>query len=119
MAGKRTSFILSIAAVAVLAAGGAARAGGGEFTVAQLSGPERQSFVQSSIGSCSATVKQNHPEIPAKTVSTYCTCMANKEADITTQADIDYINQHNAATEEYTRRVQALAPACNAEAGLH
>jgi hypothetical protein len=44
--------------------------------------------------------------------------MAGKEADMTTQADLAYISAHKAATEEYTKRIGALAPACKAAAGL-
>lgn len=112
MAGVRRFIVfpLAVSAAFALSAGGAA---------AQLAGPDRASFIQSSIASCSATVKQNHPEIPPATITTYCTCMANKEADMTTPADLAYIAAHNAATPEYTQKVQALGPACNAAAGLH
>jgi hypothetical protein len=105
-------FLLSFAvsAAVVLSAGWAA---------AQLTGADREAFVQAAIASCTATATKNHPDVAAATIKTYCTCMAGKEADITTAADIAYMNEHNAATPEYTSRVQALAPACNAAAGLH
>jgi hypothetical protein len=43
--------------------------------------------------------------------------MADAEVDVTTDADIEYMGTHEAPTEDYTARVRALAPACNAKAG--
>lgn len=85
---------------------------------AGLAGTSRQAFVDSSLKSCSDGIHKNKPKLPAKTVETYCSCMAEAEADITTDADVEYMAAHNAATKDYTDRVRALAPACNAKAGL-
>jgi hypothetical protein len=91
---------------------------GAEAARAQLTGPDRDEFVQSSITSCTSTVKRSNPTVPADTIKTYCTCMAGKEADMTTQADVAYMDAHKAASPEYTQRVQALAPVCKAAAGV-
>ena len=87
--------------------------------LAQLTGQLRDTFVQSSISSCSSTVQHNHPDFPAATIGAFCICMANKEADITTDEDMAYISEHKTATPDYRQRVQALAPSCNSAAGLH
>ena len=84
---------------------------------ARLTGAELQAFVETSIKSCSDAVHKNHPTVAARTIEAYCTCMADAEVDITTDADIEYMGTHNAASEDYTARVRALAPACNAKAG--
>lgn len=86
--------------------------------VARLDGADRQAFVESSVKSCSEAVQKNNSKLPANTVATYCSCMAEAEADMTTAADVEYMSAHNAASADYTARVQALAPACNAKAGL-
>jgi len=86
---------------------------------AQLTGTGRDDFVAGSIKSCSATAAKNHPEIPAERASTFCSCMAEAEADITTPADIAYVKQNRVTSPDYRQRVLALAPACNARAGLH
>jgi len=107
---------MRIAAASVIAAGIGALCVQG--AAAQLSGPQRDEFIQGSIKSCTKTASTDHPEIPAATIGVYCTCMAAAEADITTQADIDYINSHGSPTDDFRQRVLALAPACNAKAGL-
>ena len=99
---------LAIAALSLLSSPAAAR----------LDGSEREEFVKSSLESCSSGVRKNNPQLPAKQIETYCSCMAEAEADMTTAADIEYIAAHNAATKDYTARVQALAPACATKAGL-
>ena len=86
--------------------------------VARLAGTDRQEFVDSSLKSCSDALHKNNPKLSAKTVETYCSCMAEAEADMTTDADVEYMSAHEAATKDYTDRVRALAPACNAKAGL-
>ncbi|HZT88077.1 MAG TPA: hypothetical protein VFA12_08915 [Stellaceae bacterium] len=108
----KTTHLFAAAAVA------AAVALSAHGALAELTGANRKAFVESSINSCSSAIKQAHPEVPADKVTTYCTCMAEAEADMTTEEDVQYMATHNAATPDYTRRVQALAPACNKKAGL-
>ena len=105
--------VLAAAAMALPASSGVGlAASNGEFAVAQLTGSDRDAFVQSSIQSCTSTATQQNPTVPAATITTYCTCMAGKEADMTTPADVAYMAQHHAATEEYTKRVEQLAASC-------
>ena len=85
---------------------------------ARLAGEELRAFIETSIKSCSDSVHKNHPNVPAKTVEIYCSCMADAEVDITTDADIEYMGTHDAPTQDYRARVRALAPACNAKAGV-
>ena len=109
---KRASIVM-MAAVSIAGLG---LASGTAF--AQLSGANRDAFVESSISSCTSTIQQNSPGVPAAAITSYCTCMANKEADMTTPDDVAYMSEHHAATPDYTQRVQNLAPACKAAAGL-
>jgi hypothetical protein len=86
---------------------------------AQLAGTERTDFIKSSIKACLDTAHARNPSTPMSNLTTYCTCMADAEADMTTPADTAYIIAHNAASDDYRKRVLALAPACNKKAGLH
>jgi len=86
--------------------------------VAQLAGTERDEFVKASIKACLDTAHAKNLSTPMSNLNVYCSCMADGEADMTTQADTAYIVQHNAASEDYRQRVLALAPACNKKAGL-
>ena len=106
----------SIAAGAALAI--AALAGVSAPAFAGLVGADRQTFVDSSLKSCSDSVHKNQPQILANKVETYCSCMAEAEADMTTDADVEYMSAHNEPPKGYRERVLALAPACNRKAGL-
>ena len=86
--------------------------------LAQLTGDVRLEFVKGSFGACADAAARDHPEIAAAAVRTYCRCMADKEADMTTQADIDYVNAHKAGSDNYKARIHAIAPACRVAAGL-
>ena len=85
---------------------------------AQLSGDDRTQFIKGSFEACNSAATRDHPEIAATAVNTYCQCMADKEADMTTQADIDYVNAHQIGSDDYKARIMALAPACQAQAGI-
>jgi hypothetical protein len=115
-------FPMAAAVAAVLSAGSGAaadRPGRAEITLARLAGPDRDAFIKSSIESCTSTAEKKSPSAPASAIKTYCTCMAGKVADVTTEADLTYMAAHHAATEEYKKRVLKFAPICNAAAGLH
>ena len=91
---------------------------GSQATQAELTGAPREEFIKGSFGACTDAATRDHPEIAASAVKTYCQCMAEKEADMTTQADIDYINANKAGSDDYKARIQALAPVCQEKAGL-
>ena len=103
-------------AVAMLALAGSVY--GSESARAQLSGDDRVQFIKGSFEACNSAATRDHPEIAAAAVNTYCQCMAEKEADMTTQADIDYVNAHQVGSDDYKARIMALAPACQAQAGI-
>jgi hypothetical protein len=94
---------------ATLCAGGAA---------AQLAGADRENFVGSSIRGCTETAVRDKLPIPPDTMKQFCTCMADKQADMTTQADLDYYGAHQSLSDDYGKRVAALAPDCRTAAGL-
>ena len=107
---------LSIVAAAVLVLAGSVLGSGTGH--AQLSGDDRAQFIQGSFEACNSAATRDHPEIGADKVKTYCQCMADKEADMTTQADIDYVNAHQVGSDDYKARIMALAPACQTQAGI-
>jgi hypothetical protein len=85
---------------------------------AQLAGADRDLFVASSVKGCTEGAAQEKITVPAEKMSAFCTCMANKQADMTTQADLDYYGKHQALSDGYSKRVAALAPACRDAAGI-
>ena len=102
--------------VTVLALAGLVSGNG--TALAQLSGDDRAQFVKGSFEACNGAATRDHPELAAAAIKTYCQCMADKEADMTTQADIDYVNAHQVGSDDYKARILALAPACQAQAGI-
>jgi len=72
--------------------------------------------VQAAISSCTKGATADHPEVPAEKIATYCTCSANAVADVTTMADVEYINSHGGTpSEDYQKRMKTVAIACNAK----
>jgi hypothetical protein len=66
-----------------------------------------------------SVLHDKHPENPATANRTYCTCMAQKEADAMTPDDLAYIAKNNTPPAGYTDKITPFAAACNAAAGLH
>jgi hypothetical protein len=91
----------------------------GVIRLAQLSGADRQAFIKSSRESCISTTQRNHPNINAQARETYCGCMAEKAADVTTPDDFAYFDKHQEMPPDYSNRLAKLADACNAAVGLH
>jgi hypothetical protein len=85
--------------------------------IAQLAGPARETFLRVSLAGCLSSMRQNHPEVSAAPARVYCTCMADKGADITTAADLAYITEHKTASEDYRQEAEVLATSCRAGAG--
>lgn len=85
---------------------------------AQLQGADRDLFVASSIKGCQQGMAEAKlPASPAQ-MTAFCTCMANKEADVTTEDDFDYVGKHKTLPDDYSKRVAAIAPACRAAVGV-
>jgi hypothetical protein len=99
-----------LALVLTLAATPAARA--------QLKGAERDLFVGSSLKGCAKGAAEEKLTIPADQMNAFCACMANKQADMTTQADLDYYGRHQTLSDDYSKRVAALGPGCRTAAGI-
>jgi hypothetical protein len=85
---------------------------------AQLQGADRDLFVASSIKGCKQGAAQEKLTIPPGKMGAFCGCMANKQADMTTQADLDYYGEHRTLSDDYSKRVAALAPDCSVAAGV-
>ena len=86
---------------------------------AQLVGDSRALFVTSSIKGCvTGAERQKLPVAPA-TMEAYCTCMANRQAEMTTEADLAHYASRHELSEDYQQRITALAPACKKEIGLN
>ncbi|HEY1798408.1 MAG TPA: hypothetical protein VGG57_20010 [Stellaceae bacterium] len=103
---RRAIYVLFLSLVAIPAAR------------AQLQGADRNLFVGSSIKGCQDGAAQEKLEIPAAQMNAFCACMANKQADMTTQADLDYYGQHRTLSSDYSKRIAGLGPACRAAAGV-
>src|SRR5258708_19233990 len=101
--------VMAMLALAVLA-------GNSPRALAQLSGDDRTQFITGSFQACNGAAAHDHPEIAADAVKTYCQCMAEKEADMTTQADIEYVNAHQDGSDHYKARIMALPPGCQPKA---
>jgi hypothetical protein len=84
---------------------------------AQLSGPDRDTFVKESNQTCSEVLQKKQSFSPAQ-IAAYCTCMADAQAGFTTHADIAYIAEHKAMTEDYKNRILNVVPRCKAAAGM-
>jgi hypothetical protein len=106
----------AVLGVAALALAGSIFSGGA--ALAQFTGDDRGKFIEGSFGACNGAATHDHPEIAADAVKAYCQCMAEKEADITTQADIDYVNEHQVGSDDYKARILALASGCRAKAEI-
>ena len=106
----------SMGVAAVLMLAGSVSCSG--TALAQLAGDDRAQFITGSFEACNGAATRDHPEIAVAAVKTYCQCMAEKEADMTTQADIDYVNAHQVGSDDYKARILALAPACQTQAGI-
>lgn len=85
---------------------------------AQLQGPDRDLFVASSVKGCAEGAAQEKLAVPPDQMKAFCACMAEKQADMTTQTDLDYYGQHRTLSDDYSKRIAALAPACRAAAGV-
>jgi hypothetical protein len=90
----------------------------GVETHAQITGPLREGFIKNASASCVAAVRKDNAALPEASAQTYCVCMATAQADITTPDDVTYVNEHNAASDDYRRRLQPLAARCSASAGI-
>ena len=85
---------------------------------AQMTGADRDLFVASSIKGCTDGAAREKLTVPADKMKAFCACMANKQADMTTQADLDYYGQHQTLSDDYSKRIATLAPACRAAARI-
>jgi hypothetical protein len=86
---------------------------------AELKGPVREAFIKRVHRSCVRKAHKDYPDIERKTVTDFCTCLANAQADAITPADIAYVKEHHKASEDYKNRFAKLAAPCIKRAGLH
>jgi hypothetical protein len=86
--------------------------------VARLDGADRKAFMESSLKGCIDAIHKQKTTYSEKTIETYCGCMSEAEADMTTHADVEYMSAHNEPPQNYRARVQALAPACKRKGGV-
>jgi hypothetical protein len=91
---------------------------GGIETHAQITGPLREGFIKNASESCVAAVRKDNSALPETGAQAYCVCMATAQADITTPADVAYMNEHSTASDDYRRRLQPLAARCSTSAGI-
>lgn len=86
---------------------------------AEISAANRDVFVKLITKGCAVEAQKLHPNYSDGVIATYCSCIANGQADVTTIDDMNYIRDHNQQpSEDYRQRVAKLYPRCNAAAGL-
>lgn len=90
-----------------------------EVPSGELKGPVREAFIKKVHRSCARKVHKDYPDVERKSVGSFCTCLANAQADAITPADIAYMNEHHKASEDYKDRFAKLAASCVKKAALH
>jgi S1-C subfamily serine protease len=86
---------------------------------AGLKGPDREAFIKRVHRSCVRKAHKDYPDIERKTITDFCTCLANAQADAITPADVAYVKEHHKASEDYKNRFAKLAAPCTKRAGVH
>jgi S1-C subfamily serine protease len=82
-----------------------------------LKGPLREVFVKKSHRSCTRKIHKDNPDVSLAAIKDFCSCMAEGEADNTTEADIAYVEEHHKASDEYKDRLSKVASACKKKVG--
>jgi hypothetical protein len=83
---------------------------------AELSDALRTALFNNSLRVCSQTYLKTNES--ATQVTTYCTCLARGQADMTTMEDVAYIGAHKTVSEDFQNRTNALTPKCKSDAGI-
>jgi S1-C subfamily serine protease len=86
---------------------------------AELKGPAREAFIKRVHRSCVRKGHKDYPDIERKTITDFCTCLANAQADAITPADVAYAKEHHKTSEDFKNRFAKLVAPCIKRAGLH
>lgn len=82
-----------------------------------LKGPLRSAFVAKSARSCTRKTHKDNPDVPLATIKDFCACIAEGEADATSEADIAYLDEHRKASDDYRDRIGRVVGACKKKVG--
>jgi hypothetical protein len=120
-ASLRSSVLNALAVVAAVIAIAAPIVYAGSIAEARLqglpmaeAGKTRDAFVKGAIRTCTRT-QQADPQnsgIPAATIEAFCSCVGNALADVTTRADVAFINQHQTPGPGYAEKSDAASQKC-------
>lgn len=83
-----------------------------EASPAYLKGPQRDAFVKKSVRSCDRKLDKEYPDVSRTMVKTFCSCVAEGEADALTEADAAYLDQHHEASDDFKARLHNVVAAC-------
>lgn len=76
-----------------------------------LKGPLREAFVKKVTTSCTRKADKDNPSVPRATIKAFCACLAEGEADTTTEADIANAAEHK-SDADYADRINKVLAAC-------
>lgn len=82
-----------------------------------LKGPLRDAFVTKSARSCTRKTHKENPQVALATIKDFCSCLAEGEADATSEADLAYVSEHRKATDDYRDRIGKVLAACKGKVG--
>jgi len=82
-----------------------------------LKGPLRDAFVTKSARSCTRKTHKENPQVALPTIRDFCSCLAEGEADATSEADLAYVSEHRRATDDYRDRISKVLAACKNKVG--
>lgn len=94
-----------------------ASAAAADAPVSGLKGPLRDVFIKKSVRSCTRKTHKANPDVSLDTIKDFCLCMAEGEADNTTETDIAYADEHRQTTEDYKNRISKVVAACKKKIG--
>ncbi len=83
-----------------------------EESPAYLKGPERDAFVKKSVRSCDRKLDKDYPDVSRTMVKAFCSCIAEGEADVVTEADVAYMDEHHEASDDFKARLRNIVAAC-------
>ena len=81
----------------------------------KLSGPNRDSFISSSIKSCEAQIPAN---VPKATAESYCTCVTYKAVDLISEDEMRSVYQTGQIPDSLAKKLEAPIKQCISDAKL-
>lgn len=83
-----------------------------------LKGALRDAFVTKMLRSCTRKTHKINADVSLDTIRDFCLCMAEAQADTTTEADVAYVKEHRTASENYKDRITKAMAVCKKKVGM-